>query len=74
MSLAVSRSFTTSQVARNDYEAESSSRSASSNTCFIANIPWNATEEDIIEVFSEFGKVVSVRIRKFFFFLTVFSF
>ena len=66
VSLSVSRSFTTSQVARDGYSRDES-KTTISNTIFIANIPWSATEEDLGEVFSEFGKVVSVRIRAFFF-------
>jgi hypothetical protein len=66
VSLSVSRSFTTSQVARG-YDDDSSKSPTGSNTIFIANIPWSATEEDLGEIFSEFGKVTSVRIRAFFF-------
>jgi RNA recognition motif. (a.k.a. RRM, RBD, or RNP domain) len=66
VSLAVSRSFTTSQVARNGYE-EDSIRNPPSNIIFVANIPWSATEEDLNEVFSEFGQINSVRLRGFFF-------
>jgi nucleolin len=59
VSLVVLRSFTTSQVARNDFERDS----RASSTIFVANIPWSATEEDISEVFGEFGKVLNVRLH-----------
>ena len=65
----MTRSFTTTQ-ARNEYE-DNGPRSPPSTTVFVANVPWSATEEDLGELFSEFGKVISVRIRGFFF-LTVF--
>ena len=82
VSTAVSRSFTTSQVACNDYDGGavrsfegSGASSPVSDTIFIANIAWGATEEDISDVFSEFGEVRSVRIRAFFFLtLSFFSF
>lgn len=61
VSLSVSRSFTTSQVARNDYGDRTSTTAG--NTIFIANIPWSATEEELGEIFSEFGQVTSVRIH-----------
>jgi hypothetical protein len=63
VSLSVSRSFTTSQVARS-YD-DDFPKTAISETVFLANIPWSATEEDIKELFSEFGEVISVRLRAF---------
>ena len=66
VSLSVSRSYTTSQVARYEYN-DNAPKTPASPTVFVANIPWNATEEDISDIFSEFGKVLSVRLRGFFF-------
>ena len=76
VSLAVSRSFTTSQVARNDY-GNNMVLNPPSSTVFVANIPWSATEADLTDIFSEFGEVASIRLRAFFsltvfFFLTLF--
>ena len=71
VSLSVSRSFTTSQVARDDFEG---APKPATNSIFCANIPWSATEEDIAEVFGEFGKVTNVRLRGFFFPSCVFFF
>ena len=69
VSLSVSRSFTTSQVARYD---DNPPRPPVGPTIFIANIPWNATEEDLSDIFSEFGKILSVRLRGFFFLTLLF--
>jgi hypothetical protein len=38
-----------------------------SNTIFVKNLPWSATEEDIALVFTEFGEVKSIKMRAFFF-------
>ena len=65
VSLAVSRLFTTSQVTCSEYENDTP-RPPPTNTVFVANIPWSATEEDIGDVFSEFGEIKSVRLRAFF--------
>lgn len=66
VSLSVSRLFTTSQVAHYLPEGNTA-KSPISSTIFVANIPWEAKEEDIRRVFSEFGEVTAVRLRKFFF-------
>ena len=67
VSLAVSRLFTTSQAARNDY-GDNLITNPPSNIVFVANIPWSATEADLTDVFSEFGQVNNVKLRAFFFF------
>ena len=61
-----SRLFTTTQVAH--YESEySAPKHPPSSTIFVANIPWSTTKEELMEVFTEFGEVSSVRLRMFFF-------
>lgn len=66
VSFSVSRLFTTSHVAR--YESEySAPKNPPSPTIFVANIPWNTTEEELSEIFTDFGEVRAVRIRTFFF-------
>ena len=64
VSLSVSRLFTTSQVSRNEYE--DGPKSPPNNTIFVANIPWSTSEDDLAQLFSEFGQVQSVRLRGFF--------
>jgi len=64
VSFSVSRSFTTSRVARNELE-NNTSRAAASPTIFVANIPFTVTEEDLTQVFSEFGQVEGVRIHRY---------
>lgn len=71
VSLSASRLFTTSQVAHYDSE-HNASRNPPSTTVFVANIPWNTTEEDLKEVFTEFGDVLAVRIRALFFLVLFF--
>ncbi|KAF8809824.1 RNA-binding domain-containing protein [Phlegmacium glaucopus] len=61
VSLSASRLFTTSQVAR--YESDGAPRNPPSSTIFVANIPWSATEQELSEVFTEFGEVLAVRIH-----------
>ena len=70
VSLSVSRSFTTSQLARNDDYGDEASRPMANATIFVANIPWGATEDDLRSAFSEFGLITNIRIRAFF--LTLF--
>ena len=78
VSFSVSRSFTISQVARNELEDGASSVAPGdmlSNTIFAGNVPWRATEEDLTKAFEKFGEIKAVRIRGFFFldfFSTVF--
>ena len=33
------------------------------STIFVANIPWTTTEEDLVEIFTEYGEVSSVRLH-----------
>ena len=78
VSLSESRSFTTSQVARNEFD-DYAAKAAANTTIFVANIPWSASEDDLAQAFAEFGEVQSVRMRAFFFspesfFSTVFFF
>jgi len=62
VSFSVSRLFTTSHVAR--YESEySAPKNPPSPTIFVANIPWNTTEEELSEIFTDFGEVKGVRIH-----------
>ena len=72
VSFSVSRLFTTSHVAR--YESEySAPKNPPSPTIFVANIPWSTTEEELGEIFADFGEVKAVRIRTFFpLFLAIF--
>lgn len=66
VSLSVPRLFTTSQVAR--FESENNApKIPPNNTLFVANMPWSTTEQDLSELFAEFGEVIGVRIRRFFF-------
>ena len=69
-SFSVSRSFTTSQIARNELKdgSRDTPKDASGSTIFVWNIPRRATEEDLAQVLSEFGRVTDVRLRAFFFF------
>ena len=39
-----------------------------SRVLFVGNIPWSSTKEELQELFREFGDILSVRIREFFFF------
>jgi RNA recognition motif-containing protein len=61
VSFSVSRLFTTSQVAFN--RSRENNLSTPNTTIFVANIPWSATEEDLSELFAEFGQVTGVRIH-----------
>jgi len=40
-----------------------------SRVLFVGNIPWSSTKEELQELFREFGDILSVRIREFFFLL-----
>jgi len=44
-----------------------------SRVLFVGNIPWSSTKEELQELFREFGDILSVRIREFFFSLPSFS-
>jgi len=41
-------------------------QSEPSSAVYVGNMPWNMTKEEVIETFSEFGTIESVRIRKSF--------
>ncbi len=32
------------------------------STVYVANLPWRTTEDDLVELFAEFGAVVDVRV------------
>ena len=60
-----------SQVVRNESK-DSASKAAPrlkppSNTIFGGNVPWKATEDQLLQIFSEFGEVTDIRLRAFFF-------
>jgi len=59
VSPSVSRLFTTSRVAPYD----NSPKAPPGPTIFVAKIPWNTTEQDLTQVFSEFGEVTAVRLH-----------
>ena len=43
-----------------------------SSTLFVGNVPWKATEDELRQVFSQFGEIIDLRIRAYFFPLAVF--
>ena len=76
VSFSVSRSFTISQVARNELEDGASSVAPGdefSNTIFAGNVPWNATELDLAKAFHKFGHITDIRLSAFFFLTFFFS-
>jgi RNA recognition motif-containing protein len=38
-----------------------------SNTIFVANLPPQATDNDVRQTFSQFGEIIGVRLRAYFF-------
>lgn len=57
------RRFSAAPAFRAENRVDPSTARAPSGTCYIANIPYNVTAEQLKDAFSEFGKVESVRLR-----------
>ena len=57
------RRFSAAPVFRTENRVEHPTSHAPSGTCYIANIPYKVTAEQLKDAFSEFGKVESVRLR-----------
>lgn len=57
------RQFSSSTIA--SYDGPERPRNPPSDTLFVGNVPWNATEEELTDLFSEFGELEGpIRMRE----------
>ena len=57
------RRFSAAPAFRTENRHDTRTSHAPSGTCYIANIPYKVTAEQLKDAFSEFGKVASVKLR-----------
>lgn len=62
VSKLATRAFSSAKVLAFERERDTTPATPS-DSIYIGNMPWDMTKEDLTELFSEFGEIVSVRIR-----------
>jgi hypothetical protein len=59
------RRFSAAPAFRTENRDDTRASHAPSGTCYIANVPYQVTAEELKDAFSELGKVASVKLRMF---------